>query len=88
MAGLKTVRTNPLRNTTRNKALFFLPPSPERIRIHTQSGVIIPLLEYSAQDPAELSYRPGVASLHRPDPMTIVVTPSLVVEVAYVKLPS
>jgi hypothetical protein len=33
-------------------------------------------------------YRPGGASLHRPDPMTIVVTPSLVVELAYVKLPS
>jgi hypothetical protein len=45
-------------------------------------------LPRSAQDPAELSYRPGVASLHRPDPMTIVVTPSLVVELAYVKLPS
>ena len=45
------------------------------------------LIPPRAQDPAELSYRPGVASLHRPDPMTIVVTPSLVVALAYVKLP-
>jgi hypothetical protein len=38
--------------------------------------------------PVMQPYRPDGASLHRPDPMTIVVTPSLVVELAYVKLPS
>ena len=74
------------------KSQSFISPLDHRFRrsdLVIRSGWgFIPLLEYSAQDPAELSYRPGGASLHRPDPMTIVVTPSLVVELAYVKLPS
>jgi len=37
-AGLKTVRTNPLRNTTRNKALIFCHPHPNVFGFPTGGG--------------------------------------------------